>query len=335
MARQRIPIDQLQIGMYVAKLDVSWFRSPFLRHSFLVEHSSQIAQLIKAGAKTIEIDLERGSAGCISADPEPTCETTHPADDYKPPTLKQPAKSLAQLTEEYAQAKLVQQKLDQAVHAVFSCITKTGTIRPEQATEAVQEITIAARTLPSSALFMALTQNRAGDPLLSRHALSTCTVALVLGQSFRYNPLELQELATAALLHDIGLLQVPAEFLRRIRVTSSPLSRHEQQQFHAHPQLSVQALEGQGKFEPAVLQLIAKHHPPLPHNGLSIPTAASTLSHATSILMTVDHFDELIAGFGGASPLTTQQALQRMYLERQRNGLDSTIYFYRRDLPRS
>ncbi|MBI3356316.1 MAG: DUF3391 domain-containing protein, partial [Nitrospirae bacterium] len=26
------PHHELQIGMYVAKLDLSWFRSPFLRH---------------------------------------------------------------------------------------------------------------------------------------------------------------------------------------------------------------------------------------------------------------------------------------------------------------
>jgi hypothetical protein len=44
--------------------------------------------------------------------------------------------------------------------------------------------------------------------------------------------------------------------------------------------------------------------------------------------MTVDQFDELISGFGGASPLTTQQALQRMYLDRQQSGLDQKILHF-------
>ncbi len=327
MALRQVPIAQLQLGMYVAKLDLPWFRSPFLRHSFLVETQSQITRLIKAGVRTVMIDPDQGLAvpGTFDTHNSRFTDSEDKRLDKESVHSQPPVKSLAQLHEEYTQAKLVQHKLDQAVQAVFSAITKTGTIRPEQAAEAVQEITIAAKTLPRSALFMALTQSRAGDAVLGRHALSTCTLALLLGQSFQFNPLELQQLATAALLHDIGLMQIPTELLRRIRVTSTPLSQEEQLKFHAHPRLSVQTLEQQGAFEPAVLQLIVHHHPSLPHYGLSAPAAPSSLSHATGILMTVDYFDELITGFGGASPLTTQQALQRIYMERQQNGIDSQI----------
>ena len=325
MPLKQIPIAELQIGMYVAKLDLSWFRSPFMRHSFLVRNHSQISRLIKAGVRKVAIDPAQGLAATgIFETPE--SRLTESAEKISESPWSQPmAKSLAQIQEEYVQAKLVQQKLDQAIQAVFSVITKTGTVHPEQAAEAVQEITIAARTLAPSALFMALSQNRAGDTMLSRHALSTCTLALVLGQSFQLNPLELQELATAALLHDIGLMQTPPELLWRIRDTSAPLSQLEQQRFHAHPQLSVKILEKQGKFAPPVLELIAKHHPSLTHGGFSTPTAASAPSHATVILKTVDQFEEWITGFGGASPLTTQQALQRMYLKREPHGLGTKI----------
>lgn len=53
MADIRIPISSLEVDMYVAKLDVSWLRTPFLRHSFLVKHPSQIERLIRAGVKTV------------------------------------------------------------------------------------------------------------------------------------------------------------------------------------------------------------------------------------------------------------------------------------------
>jgi len=45
MATKSIPIEQLRVGMYVAKLDVSWFRSPFLRNRFLVQQEAQIEKL--------------------------------------------------------------------------------------------------------------------------------------------------------------------------------------------------------------------------------------------------------------------------------------------------
>ena len=106
MLRTNISVHELQIGMYVAKLDLAWFRSPFLRHSFLIERTSQIERLVRAGVKTVEIDLSRGVAapsGLCSARPAPTEE---PYAGRMPSAEPRPVKSLAQLTEEYAQAKL-------------------------------------------------------------------------------------------------------------------------------------------------------------------------------------------------------------------------------------
>ena len=71
MATTRISVCALRIGMYVARLDLSWFRSPFLRHSLLIEHPSQIEQLVRAGVKTVDIDLDRGIAVPPSDVPDP------------------------------------------------------------------------------------------------------------------------------------------------------------------------------------------------------------------------------------------------------------------------
>jgi hypothetical protein len=35
--RKRIPLTQLRMGMYVTGMDCSWFRTPFLKHRFLVQ----------------------------------------------------------------------------------------------------------------------------------------------------------------------------------------------------------------------------------------------------------------------------------------------------------
>lgn len=322
MARTRVPIYELQIGMYVAKLDLSWFRSPFLRHSFLIEQTSQIEKLVRAGVKTVEIDLNRGIAAqplktsaAVASGIEPLCSqvSTAPSNRTKP---------LAQLNEEYAQAKLAMKQLDRAVQSVFSAFTKTGTVNPQQAAEAVQEITIVTRTLANSAIFMALSQNRAGDSTLSQHALTTCTLSLVLGQTFRFNPLELQELATAALLHDVGLLQIPSPIVQRSHITSPPLSLREQQLFQTHPRRSVLTLERQGGFDTAILHLIGDHHAYLDGSGYPKETRGEFTSDRTRILMIVDEYDELITGFGGVSPLAPHQALQRLYQEAQQGKLD-------------
>jgi hypothetical protein len=60
MPYRPITIDALQIGMHVAKLDVAWFRSPFMRHSFLIRTDEQIEKLRRAGVKHLSIDPARG-----------------------------------------------------------------------------------------------------------------------------------------------------------------------------------------------------------------------------------------------------------------------------------
>ena len=60
MPYRPITIDALQIGMHVAKLDVAWFRSPFMRHSFLIRTDEQIEKLRHAGVKHLSIDPAKG-----------------------------------------------------------------------------------------------------------------------------------------------------------------------------------------------------------------------------------------------------------------------------------
>lgn len=322
MPRQRLSVDQLQIGMYVAKLDVSWLRSPFLRHSFLIEHHAQIEKLRRAGVTRVEIDPARSrpvpSTGPREAAVGPSVQSAY--------TPAAPArKSLAQLNEEYAQAQLARQQLERAVRSVFSTIEATGRVDPRHTADAVQEIAIVTRTLSHSAIFLALSQHRADDSVLSQHALTTCTVSLVLGQTLQLNPLELQELATAALLHDIGFLQIPDHIIQHARATSFSMAEQDRRRFQAHPRLGVLMLERQGRFEAPVLHLIGEHHAYLDGSGYPPETRGEFTSARTRALMIADKYDEFITGFGGAAPLAPHQALQRLYQEAQDGTLDHEI----------
>ncbi|MFO0700172.1 MAG: hypothetical protein U0236_13185 [Nitrospira sp.] len=154
--------------------------------------------------KTVEIDLDRG----ISPRLEQQLGPNNPDDPTQPTQEKKPIKTLAQLNEEYAQATLAKQQPTQSVQSVFTKIASTGTVNPQQAADAVHEITIVTRTLTPSSMFIALSQNRAGDPMLSQHALYHLYLSTDPRTDISVQPVELQELATAALLHDARLLQI-------------------------------------------------------------------------------------------------------------------------------
>lgn len=320
MPTARIPVNDLQIGMHVVKLDVSWFRSPFLRHSFVVQDPAQIDKLVRAGIKTVHIESASPPKGESGRDTEGLARTSSPAGLVTASPAR--PKTLTQLNDEYAQAILARKQLERAVESVFAGIAERGTVDPERTAIAIREILIAARTLSASAIFMALTQNGGGDSTLSQHALSVSTLALVLGQAFEMNPLELHQLATAALLHDIGLLQIPIGIVRRSHVTSAPLSEADKKEFQSHPRRSLLMLEARGGFDAAVLHLIAEHHAYLDGSGYPSETRGEFTSVQTRILMVADKYDEFLTGFGGASPLAPYQTLQRLYQEAQDGALD-------------
>ena len=60
MAKKRIPIASVQVGMYLCGIDGSWLNTPFLRHRFLISSTTDIVKLQKSGIQAITIDTERG-----------------------------------------------------------------------------------------------------------------------------------------------------------------------------------------------------------------------------------------------------------------------------------
>jgi HD-GYP domain-containing protein (c-di-GMP phosphodiesterase class II) len=124
------------------------------------------------------------------------------------------------------------------------------------------------------------------------------------------------------LLHDIGLLQLPADVRRRCNETSGSFSFHQQQLYRSHSRLAAMALQRQGSFSPAVCQMVADHHALFNNTGFPAETHGAFTSDMTRLMMVADRYDELLTGFGGASPLTPHQALQRLYEEGQGGKYD-------------
>lgn len=320
MAHRRIPLDALRVGMHVTKIDRRWFWSPLLFHSFVVRTVEQIDSLRRHGVKEVEIDPSQGREVDVIEKPGTeggargwTSDTRLPAS----PPQDIPVPSLHALSQDLSLAREARRRLEQSIHSIFSDISTTGLVEPEEARKIILDMRAVTQSIALPAWFMALSQDRADDPLLSQHAMATCGLSMVLAHAAGLDLLGLQSVATGALLHDIGLLQLPTYLRRRCHETSAPLSRQEQMLYQSHARVSAVALERQGLFSPSICQLVADHHALLDNTGFPQETQGAFTSDMTRIVMVTDRYDELLRGFGGASPLTPHQALQRLYQEGQ------------------
>ncbi len=317
MAYRPITIDALRIGMHVAKLDVAWFRSPFMRHSFMIRTDEQIEKLRCAGVKYLSIDPARGlDLPDTTASPQDRPNIV--SQPLSAPATNTPeVRSLATMTQELLTARTARAQLEASVHSTFSRIAKTGIVDPEEATHTVHAISAVAQALNTHALFMAFSQGRDGNAPLTQHALATCSFSMILAHAADYNLLTIHELATGALLHDIGLMQVPPDILQRVHDTSTTLSEQTRRIYESHARAGAILLERQNGLPAPVEQIVAEHHAYLNGSGFPAETGGAFTSDMTRIVMVIDRYDELLTGFGGASPLTPHQSLQRLYQEGQ------------------
>ena len=75
--KKRIAIQDLRPGMYIAGMDQSWFKTPFLRHKWLVKREDEITLLRSYGIQDVFIDTEKG---CNVIEAPHIQETVNPQD---------------------------------------------------------------------------------------------------------------------------------------------------------------------------------------------------------------------------------------------------------------
>ena len=212
--RKRISLRQLRVGMYVAGIDCSWFRTPFLKHRFLVKTVEQIERLQRSNIYAVDIDPSKGLDVTSLSIEENTLHTIGLLASTQASPAHDAPRSLETVSQELTMARETRDKLAQSVKTVFDEISKTGAARPGPVNEAVREIIIVTRTLSTHATFMAMSQGRHLDASFNNHSLAVCTLAMITGQALGYDPMKLHDLATGALLHDISLLQLPSHLFR-------------------------------------------------------------------------------------------------------------------------
>jgi putative nucleotidyltransferase with HDIG domain len=307
--------------MYVAGIDCSWFRTPFLKHRFLVKTEKQIERLRRSNIHTVDIDPSKGLDVMSLPIAEEAPQTIGLHTSSQAPPAHDAPRSFDTLNQELTIAREARDKLVQSVRILFDEISKTGAPRPGPINEAVQEVTIVTRTLSTHATFMAMSHGRQLDASFNNHSLAVCTLAMIIGQTLGYDLMKLHELATGALLHDIGLLQLP----RHLFGTSTPLSGEDLAAFHHHPRLGAIAIEAQRDFSPTVRQVAAEHHVTPDGKGYPRETPASFTAEASRIVMIADRYDELLTGSGGLRPLPSHAAIQQLYQEGEFGRLDLAL----------
>ena len=195
-----ICVSELQLGMYVSKLDCDWLETPFLVQGFVVETLDDI-DLLSHYCKRVWVDQK---VDHLTAPREVAHESL--LGSVRPTIHKiPPPRVLKQCGSRHRDANA-------AAKSLIESIRLGEALNTEQAKATVNSCVRNVMADPSATLLVAKMQER--DDETASHALNVCVLAVALGQYLGLNAGELHNLGISALLHDVGKIKLPADLLQ-------------------------------------------------------------------------------------------------------------------------
>lgn len=152
------------------------------------------------------------------------------------------------------------------------------------------------------------------EPSPQHHAVNVCILSLVIGKRLGMSKFHLSELGMAALLHDIGKVELPRELLEK----PGELSPGERELFEKHPLTGVKkvmTLKGLDVMTARIVTGIFEHHLLADFSGYP-RLRYGKLSLLGRVIGIADRYDELTTSrLHGNTPVAPARALRLMMAE--------------------
>lgn len=314
MDKHYVPIDQLRLGMYV-HLDLKWFEHPFAFSHFKIKSEDQIRIIRGLGVKTVRIDPELSDAAAppqaaVARATEPVLTPAPTSQDQEPsPVMMAKRAMMAQMQLRRETAELVEKAFVKTAQTLRD-VEKNLFSRPAETVQQVGQLItqIVDSILSAPELAIQVMGDKMGDEDLYFHSLNVTMLSMMIARDLKLPAEEANALGMGALLHDIGLKEVPD----RILMKTEALTQAERNfyEMHCHYGLEI----GQRmRLAPAVLAIIGEHHELFDGSGYPAKRKGETISLLSRIVVIADYYDKLCNPNVIADALTPHEALSLMF----------------------
>ncbi|WP_020201623.1 MULTISPECIES: HD-GYP domain-containing protein [Cupriavidus] len=299
---KRIKTQQLQVGMFVARVGGPWLEHPFWRSRFPVTSQEQIDQMIASKVEEVWIDLLKGKSV-----PPPSAATgsltVNPVADEPPGAVPQ---SGVPLEVELVLARDVMRNGKAVVGSMFTDARMGRALEVEGALLLVDSVSNSL-TRHSQAL-IALARLKVRDDYTYLHSFAVCALMIALGRTLGLDAGEVQQLGLAGLVHDIGKVAIPTHVLHR----DGPLTTAEMEVVQRHPSMGYRILNEARLYRNIPLDVCIHHHERIDGRGYPFGLRASEISVHAKIAGVCDTYDALTSNRPGHQAWTPARALEYM-----------------------
>ncbi|EXI68849.1 MAG: Cyclic di-GMP phosphodiesterase response regulator RpfG [Candidatus Accumulibacter adjunctus] len=323
-----IVASQLRPGVHV-RLPVPWMQHQFLFSSFVIADEEQVRLIAAMRLPELFCDPRRCRVEPL---PRPAADTVDPNATAAAAAeeARLAAVAAAAMAEKQERSRVMQRHregLDKAQKLYFQAATTvSGALRdlPARPQAAVAEVLrlsadSTAALLGDTDSALVLIAERAHDDRLAAHSLAVMTLALLIGKQAQIPPAALPAIASGALLHDIGKLQISPSILR-----SSERNRHEEAIYQSHGASGHAAAKRAGTLAAPVLDAIRHHHERCDGRGFPDRLSGSAIPLTARIVAIANRFDNLVNPLEPGRALSPSEALSVMWT-RERPAFDEHL----------
>ncbi len=303
----KVRIPDIELGMYVTRLDRPWLETPFLLQGFHIKTQEDIDELMKYCdyvfvdvelSKTIEKKAPEFSAIVQSDDAEKRLLINGRPKIYKDETTREA---------ELITARESHQALSNVAEDIMKHISSNKKLNLPMLQQAINPMVDSIIRNPDA--FSWLTWMKTRDAYTYNHSVSASVWATAFGRHLGLPKQDLQSLAVGALLFDVGKMKLPDKLINNTK-------RYNQYEFKLvkqHVDYSVEIVSSIDGISDAVIDMVKNHHER--HNGNGYPKGlkGDAISIFGKIAGIVDCYDAIISERPFATPLSPHEAVKKLY----------------------
>ncbi|UCD33374.1 MAG: HD-GYP domain-containing protein, partial [Desulfobacterales bacterium] len=296
----KVPVDVLEIGMYVSELDKPWVETPFIFQGFLITNEDELDQL-NQHCEYVYIDTEQSQVEI----PEISIERV--VEEQPEPIIEQVLVYENSFEDEFPKAKKIYERIQPQIKNVFKDVRIGRAIRSAEIKNSVEQITKSIVRNPDAMMLM--TNMKAMDDYLVIHSLNVCILSLIFARFIGVDEKSMNELGTGALLHDVGEIRLPSELLNK----PSELTPEEHATMQKHTEYGASILKSSDGIPESALDIAMHHHERIDRSGYPSKLSGQETSLYAKIVGIADVFDSLTSTTPFRSYISSTDALKSMY----------------------
>jgi len=283
--------SDLEVGNFVVRLDIPWIDTPFPLQGVRID-STETRQWFEDHCEWVVIDHDRGDLP-----PGPLRGGRLPASDRKkeapqpkqiPDRLEHPANALRgeRIDKDSVGVALrAYNLLDKQARQMIRGFSQRGTLEVKTAEKVVAEL--AGYLQQNLAAMIWLTRIKDRDDYTAQHSINSAILALGLAHALEWPPDMVEKAGLAALLHDVGNVDIDQAILNKPDLLTEDEYRHVKQ----HTLKGYEMLSSRDEVDPVIALAALEHHERSDGKGYPYGKPAGDIHEISRLVSIVDVYD--------------------------------------------